>query len=664
MKQLGQFWKLINEPPLNSQPTAVQTDPLFSLMKNYFVRPYLGNMILIIILSGLTATVNKFVYAWAGRYIADDIVEIHLLSQDSTSDRNVDPTQINENRRFALDNQEMRSSWTERLDSKPGKSVSEKFRLLGWLSLLLLAVILADHVGLWILQQRMIYVGQKVQFHLRHRVYQKLLSLPMSYHDGKSIGSQMTHLFSDVSGIQNASLQLFRQIPMHTVSMAIGLTIMFCIDVHLTLLVLLALPAYAVCYRWFHRRLKTTHENLRQREGRLNGHIANRISNFYLVKAFVRETFEALDFLRKGRLIVRDTLAASLLGTCFTVVCGIISGVCMVAVLWLGTLQVRSGEMTLGTLLLFYTSAGYMFAPVASLTALAGMFHRLCALSQKVMRVLDEPITLNDPAEPLAPIKKAPEIRFENVSMTYSQTHRPALSDISFSVPPGKTLCVMGASGSGKSTLAKLACRIYDPTCGRVLLDNKDIRNFKISELHKTAGLVTQEPVIFDGTIAENIRYGTDRCTPNQIVTAAQFAQIHEYIVRLPQQYETITRERGLTLSGGQKQRVNLARTLLYDPKVLVLDDCTSALDAETEAKLIESFATVLKGRTSILVSHRISIAMHCDLVMVLGEGTIMELGPPRKLLENGRTFSELYHQQVHRTEMKTSSIVGIVAGQ
>jgi ATP-binding cassette subfamily B protein len=228
------------------------------------------------------------------------------------------------------------------------------------------------------------------------------------------------------------------------------------------------------------------------------------------------------------------------------------------------------------------------------------------------------------------------------------------LGGMSFTLPAGNTLCVMGPSGCGKTTLAKLACRIYDPTDGTVRFDRTDIRRFKIVDFRKLCGFVTQEPVIFDGTIADNIQYGSQQTDTMGIVAAAQYAQIHEFIVRLPSQYNTLTRERGLTLSGGQKQRVNLARTLLYDPKVLVLDDCTAALDAETEARLIRGFDTVLSGRTVILVSHRLSIAVRCDFVLMLDAGRVTEFGPPGELLRRDGRFAQLQKVQSDENRVLT----------
>jgi len=532
-------------------------------------------------------------------------------------------------------------------------------RLVGILAALLLVVLVLEHVGLRLLQRRIVYVAQKAQYRLRYRIYDKLHALPMSYHDEHTAGRLTTHLFSDVETVQQATIQLLRQIPMNLVMMAIGLVVIFRIDVGLSCLVMLALPAYALCYTFFHRRLKVVHENLRERQGRLNGHIANRIKHFYLVKSFCRETSEGIAFLRKARPIIRDTIAASVLNTFFTITCGIITGVCMVAVLWLGALQVRDGRMTLGTLLLFYASAGCLFTPVAGISNLASIYHRLCVVCRKVMRVLDEPIALADPVTAVPVPTEAPALRFSGVSLRYDPNRPPALRDISFVLPAGRTMCVMGSSGAGKTTLAKLACRMYDPTDGEVHLGDIDIRQFKLARLREVVGYVNQEPVIFDGTIRDNIRYGSEQSSLGQMVTAARFAQIHDHIVTLPDRYDTITAERGLTLSGGQKQRVNLARVLLYDPKLLVLDDCTSALDADTEVRLIKAFETILTGRTAMLVSHRISIAMQCDYVLVLEDGGMVEFGPPGDLLTQNGAFRTLYDEQGDKKISQTLHVSG-----
>jgi ABC-type bacteriocin/lantibiotic exporter with double-glycine peptidase domain len=347
---------------------------------------------------------------------------------------------------------------------------------------------------------------------------------------------------------------------------------------------------------------------------------------------------------------MRNNLAGAVLSTGFVVCCGVITGTCTTAILWTGVVNVRVGNMTMGELLMFWGSAGYLFSPIAGLTNLVGLYHRVRAVSDKVLRLLDEPNVLDDPKEPMPVPKTACAIRLENVTLRYDPQRPAAIDNISLTIPAGKRLCVMGPSGAGKTTLAKLIARLYDPTGGTIYFDDVDIRGFRVSDLRELVGFVSQEPIVFSGTIGDNIRYGNVAARMQAVVAAAQHAQIHEFINRLPERYRTLTHERGLTLSGGQKQRVNLARALLYDPVVLVLDDCTSALDAETEWKLVESFETALKNRTAVLVTHRVSIARGCDLVAMLDDGKLVEFGPPDDLLKNeGGAFAALYHEQVSK---------------
>jgi len=650
-RTLKAFWRLVNEAPLNPRRLHGSAAALGRLFRTFFWRPHRPSMLLILIAGSLAGSLAPFFYAWCGRFVADEIVQVHLLSKDVPAAAEVDPAWPDEHRNFALDEPRDRTSFRQQHAAAAGRSLHEKLALTGYLALLLLAVIAGDQLLAFLARERTVHVGQKVQFHLRHRLYEKLHALPMQYHDRHSPGYLMTHLFSDVNHVQQMVLMLFQGLPKHVVMIGVGVAVLFSVDVFLATLVIVALPTYVLSYRWFKRRLRVTHANLREREGRLNAQIANRISNFYLVKSYGRETHEALDFVRKGRKIVRDNLAVAVLSALFMVICGILSGVCMTAVLWIGALKMQSGALSLGTLLLFYTSAGFLFRPVSFLTGQVNVYHRVCAISQRLMRVVDEPVTLVDAEAPLPVPRHAPEIRFDAVTMRYDPKRPPALRDLSFSLPAGKSLCVMGPSGSGKTTLAKLACRIYDPSEGAVRLDGIDVRRFRLAALHRFAGFVTQEPVIFDGTIAANIRYGSEASEANAIVEAAQYAQIHDYIVRLPEQYETLTRERGLTLSGGQKQRVNLARTLLYDPRMIVLDDCTSSLDAETEAKLVRGFEDVLQGRTAILVSHRISVAMRCDYVLMLDDARAVQFGRPAELLETEGPFADLERQQARSAE-------------
>lgn len=645
---LRSMWELLNEPRENADLTEYGSRPIWDLFRRYYLRRHWPSMTVALVAAAMTG-IWVFVHTTAGRIIVDDIVQVQLQSQAAAPGTTLDPTLPGEKRTFVLDEAHDRQGLDTRIGAKQGKSVDEKMRLLTWVALMMIGNEVLRHLMSLVMIERTVYAGQMVNFRLRQHLHDKLHQLPLSYHDRHSPGRLMTHLFSDVGHIQQNLNELIRQVPPYIVNIALGLVIVLMIQWRLALLVLAALPAYWGAYRWFKRRLKTVNINLREREGRLNGHIANRISSFQVVKSFVREGTESLDFLRRNRPIIRNHLSASMLNTGFGVVCSLITGTCTTLVLWLGALQVRDGKLSLGQLLMFWGAAGQLFAPIAGLTNTAGMLHRLRVLCGRVMRVLNEPVTLADPEEPMPVPTRACEIRVEHVTMKYDADRPAAIDDVSFVLPAGRKLCIMGPSGGGKSTLAKLLCRLYDPSEGEILFDGVNVRQFLTADLRKVVGFVSQEPIVFRGTIADNIRYGSEDSSDQAVVAAAQYAQIHDFIDCLPERYSTLTHERGLTLSGGQKQRVNLARALLYNPIVMVLDDCTSALDADTEARLVESFQTALRGRTAVLVSHRVSIAMGCDLVLVLAKGKAVEFGPPRELLEQDGAFAELQREQFRK---------------
>jgi ABC-type multidrug transport system fused ATPase/permease subunit len=644
------LWRLINQPVEHAERYPSDPAALRRLIRRYYVQQHWPTLLLVIAI-GSTAGLVVFAYAAMGRFIADDVIEVHLLAQDDPVAHSVDPTMPGEHRRYSLEQPDRQNTaWVARLDAKPGRSIDDKMSLLWRLAAVMLLMELARHAAQAIVLERTIYLGGKVQYRLRQHLHDKLHELPLSYHDRHSPGRLMTHLFSDVGAFQQHMTELLRNLPPSLLTMAFGMTLLMAIAPDLAMLVLVALPTYAVCYNWFRKRIRRVHENLRTREGMLNAHVANRVSSFQVIKSFGRETGESLQFLQQARVILRQHLGTSLLDTGFVVLCGVISGTCMTVLLWVGTLRVRDGAMSLGTLLMFYAAAGYLFTPIATLTNLAAHLQRLRVVAGKVMRVLDEPVTLADPEQPVMPPRRACELRFDNVSLRYGEDRTPALEGVTFTLPAGKRLAVMGPSGSGKSTLAKLACRLYDPTAGCVSYDGIDLRQIKVAALRRYVGFVAQEPVVFSGTIAENIGYGSPTAGPRDMVASARYAQIHDFIEQLPQRYRTLTHERGLTLSGGQKQRVGLARSLLAGTPVLVLDDCTSALDAHTEARLMDGFAAALANRTVLLITHRVSIALVCDLVLMLDDGRVAEFGPPHELARGDGPFAALCREQQERS--------------
>ncbi|HNX27585.1 MAG TPA: ABC transporter ATP-binding protein [Phycisphaerae bacterium] len=618
------------------------------IMKRFY-SPFMMPLILLSVIA-MILSYSQFFYTWCTRYATDNIVQINLA--DKPTRTIIDPSAMDESRRFEISDSNRNTSWSGRWDNFGGLLRSQKISRLIFLLVVACTWVGIDYLGNRVYGTIMARISRKVQYRMRHRIYDSLHALPMEYHDRQAVGSLMTNLFTDVQVIVDSVNILHHHSVFYLCSIIIGAFILLSIDTRLAMITFCSMPFYLITYKWFRSRLMVVYDNLRYQEGMLNAYVNNRIKNFYLVKSFVRELGEVRNFMGKTREIIHNSLGANVLGTLFTVACGIISGFCLVIILYMGTNAVFSGKITTGELLMFYTSAGLLFNPIAVLSSLVSQYHILATRCQKVHRLLNQPITLANVQNPIQIPAAMAELRFEDVVMHYGSARNPALDGISFTLPAGAKMCVMGSSGSGKTTLAKLSARIYDPVQGRILLDGHDIKEYRLQELRQYIGYVNQEPIIFDGTLKANIAYGSYGSQPQEIMTAARHAQIHDYITTLPERYETITAERGLTLSGGQKQRVNLARVLLADPQLLILDDCTSALDAETEARLIKEFDQVLKNRTAMIVSHRISMALQCDYVMLLKNGKILEFGEPEELLEQSGEFKRMMDEQIARSAM------------
>ncbi|HAI10175.1 MAG TPA: hypothetical protein DCM28_00615 [Phycisphaerales bacterium] len=593
---------------------------------------------------------HVYVYPAIGRYIADDIVEIGM-----TNKVNIDPARSVHTSEKTMpmmhQGNRNRDSWTSRLDAKPGLTVEEKMHRL---ALLVLAVIIweiARHIMATHLFFATARLTQEATFHMRNHIHEKLHQLSQPYHDANSPGRLLTHLFSDMQAMTHCFTMLMRHIPNGIAGIIAGTIITFVIDWKLALMVMCALPAYGITYRYFKTQMRNVNRDIRERQGRLAGHIANRISLFHVTKAFSREIRETLTLARSTKPLLQRQVLGGMLNTCLAVVCGIISGTATTMVLWISAQECLAGRMTAGELLMFYGTAANMFQPITMIINEVAVIQRLESVCAKIVRVMDEPIAIDDPNDPLNVPTQACEIRLDHLTFQYPNTPSPAIVDLNLTIPAGAKVCIMGPSGSGKSTLAKLLARFYDPTEGSILIDGQNLKRFKLTDLRNLIRYVNQEPIVFSGTIGDNIRYGSEDADQQTVVRSAQNVLIHDFISQLPAKYRSLTHERGLTLSGGQKQRVNLARALVSDPHVLVLDDCTSALDADTEAKLIDNLGNVLADRTALLVSHRVSVALSCDYVLMLDSGKMVQMGNPDQLIKQPGPFRELYEQQLARAQ-------------
>lgn len=486
-------------------------------------------------------------------------------------------------------------------------------------------------ISFWLFHWASVNTGLEVMYDFRKRMHEKLQALHIGFYQRNPTGRIMSRVMDDAEVIRNLLTGQIVTLTVAIASLVAGLCVIFYLSRETFLLVLIAMPAYALTLYLFRPLIRKANIALRQLNSRLYALSTERISGIQVVSAFGREKSEMLSFSKLAhdfaRLRMRSALYSQLLG----LIAGSITGFATVAVIYVGALRIRAGDMSLGDTLAIVNAAAYMFPQVGALVVLMTQIQACMVVIHRVFRFMDEP----EEVVPGAVVLKGIEgkIAFDHATFTYPDQREPALEDFSLSIPAGQKVALMGPSGSGKSTVFYLLLRFYDPQHGEVRVGGVNLRDADPGSVRRHICMVQQEPTIFAGTIADNIAYGVLDATPEQIMQAAQRAELHEFIMSQPAKYETEIGENGISLSGGQKQRLALATALLADPEVLLLDDTTSALDAETEIRIRRTLEKLLRGRTSLICTHRVATARECERIVVLDRGRISQDGTHSELL-------------------------------
>ncbi len=498
-----------------------------------------------------------------------------------------------------------------------------------------------------IAQRKRIYIGQNVTARLREDVHEKVLKLDMNYHRNYSPGRLLSRIMSDVGVVQAQMLSTVLTLVSTVVMILIGMTLILTIQWRMGLIVFTALPLYVFLYRHARGKVKAITRELRHTNSCMYGLVSQKFEAIKLVQSYARERHELLNFHRLAACFLRDALFQQRIAASLGRSAGVISSVTGGALFLYGALQVLNGVMSLGEMMYAYSAAMSLFGPVLTISNLNITMTRLLVILNRLTEILDRPIEIADApdAKPFpSPLRRGIEVR--HLRFRHAPDIDPVLVDVSFFVPAGTWTCIMGPSGIGKTTLLYLLARLYEPEYGAIRFDGLPLSKIKMDSLRRHVAYVPQEPQIFAGTVRENITYAYPDAEPSQIMAAAKAAEIHDFIMEMPVQYESLVDERGANLSGGQRQRISLARALITDPEVLLLDDCTSALDAETERRIQETLTRILRGKTAIIVSQRVSMAMRCHQICVLNHGLIAEMGTHDQLVHNGGFYSRLYEQQ------------------
>lgn len=491
--------------------------------------------------------------------------------------------------------------------------------------------------------------SQGVAYDLRDAFFEKIERLSFSYYDRIETGQLVQRLTNDVEQIRSFAGSGVVQLANAVVMLFGSAALLFYLDWQLALVALAVVPAIALLLVRFVGRIRPLFGQVQQTLGRLNTVLQEDLSGVRVIRAFAREDYETARYKTvNDELLDRNLKTVQVFANNFPFVF-LLANLGTLAIVWFGGWQVIDGRLSIGELVAFNTLLGFMLFPILTIGFLSASISRAGASATRVFEVLDAPLEVKDEpdAYPLPPVRC--RVEFDDVSFRYPGGERDVLAGVSFAVEPGSTVAILGTTGSGKSTLVNLLPRFYDVTGGAVRLDGHDVRDVTLSSLRAQVGIVLQEARLFSGTVRDNVAFGRPEATDDEVEAAARAAQADGFIRGLADGYGTVIGERGVGLSGGQRQRVAIARALLVDPRLLILDDSTSAVDAETEAAIQETLDRLMreKHRTVFVIAQRVSTVRDADLILVLDGGRVGAMGTHEELQRGSELYNEILGSQL-----------------
>lgn len=493
-------------------------------------------------------------------------------------------------------------------------------------------------------------LGERVILDIRKQVYARLQALSISYFDSRQTGEIMSRITNDSEVVEEFINHAADTVISDVIKLIAMCAVMLWISTNLALIALAPVPfLFVLAYR-FSRRVRSNYRSVRERLAEINAKVQENISGIRVIKAFAREDHEFENFETNVEEYYNIRCKVIAMWTKFFPSVDMLVRTGNAAVWIVGALLILRGTEQIGTLVTFSIYLGMLYEPVRNLAQINDTIQRSLAAAERIFEIVDEQPQIEDAPDAVELPAMHGRLEFENVTFSY-QDGEEVLRDICIKAEPGQIVALVGRSGAGKTSIVNLIPRFYDTISGRVLVDGVDVRQIKQASLRRQIAMVLQDTFLFNGTVRENIRYGKLEATDDEIVEAAKAANAHEFIEAMPQGYETEIGERGIKLSGGQKQRLAIARAILADPRILILDEATSSVDSESEYLIHRAMDRLMEGRTTFVIAHRLSTIKHADQIITLEHGRVSEVGDHKSLLEQDGTYSQMYAMQFRLNE-------------
>ncbi len=524
------------------------------------------------------------------------------------------------------------------------------------LALLLVGIFLLQATFSALQSYLLAYIGESIVYDLRTSLYRQLQSLSLDFYANRRVGDVVSRLTSDVTQMRSLLTNNLTAFLSQVVILAGSIAIVLTMSASLTLFILALAPVLIGVGGIFGRRVQKVSRQVQDQLGAATAVAEEGLQGVRVVKSFVREDYETRRYGDAAERTFQASLRLSVYQALFIALMTFLGFGAIAAIMWYGGREIIAGQLSLAMITGFLMYGVSIAASLGGLAGLYGQFRAAIGGVERVFEILDSRPSVQDAAEAIDAPRIEGRISFENVSFAY-EPKTPVLRNVSLEITPGEILALVGPSGAGKSTIVNLVARFYDPTVGAIRVDGRDLRSLTQASLRAQIGVVAQETILFGGTIRENILYGRLDAGEAELVAAARAANAHDFVMAFPARYDTVVGERGMTLSGGQRQRIAIARAILKDPRILLLDEATSALDNESERLVQDALDELMRGRTTLIIAHRMSTIKVAHRIAVLDGGQLVELGTHDELMAREGLYAHLYLEVAHPTNTHTSNI-------